>query len=153
MTTSLHLFSLFSSPSSTKHTPPLSEPLICQEARALGLALVQNSRPKRSQSVRQAFTEKHSVNTRQQRLLVVTGQHWRCHQRHVIPALRRSDANPYLPQQLFHRRADGTADVSQPTGNLSAQYTPSFKEHIQSRTRLRPAVNIYAAQSNPWRQD
>lgn len=129
LTTSLHLFSVFS-------TPPPDEPLICQEARALGLAPIQNSRPKVS-------AKQRSEDTRQQRLLVVRVQYWQCHQRHVIPALRCSDANPYLPRQLFHSRVEGTADMSQPAGNLSAQSTPSIKENIQSRAGLCPAVNIY----------
>lgn len=115
MTTSLHLFSLFSNPSltttTTKHTPPP---------------------PKTS-----------DLPTTQQRLLVVRGQLWQCHQRHVLPALRCSDANPYLPRQLFHSRAEGMADKSQPAANLSAQSAPSIKENIQSRTVLCPAVNIY----------
>ncbi len=131
------LFSLLRCPPSFHQThPSTSRTSDLPGSPALGLAPVQNSRPK-------ASAKQRSEDTRQQRLLVVRGQYWQCHQRHVIPALRCSDANPYLPRQLFHSRVEGTADMSQPAGNLSAQSTPSIKESIQSRTRLCPAVNIY----------
>lgn len=92
----------------------------------------------------QALTKWCSEDTRQQRLLEVTGQHSQCQWKHVIPALQCSDANPYLPRQLFYSPVEGTPDTSQPAAAPpSAQSTPSIKEHIQSRASLQPAVNIY----------
>lgn len=78
---------------------PPPEPLICRGARALGLARLQNSRPR-------AFGRGRAEDTRQQGLLAVAGA--------VIPAPRRYDANPLLFSQPSGKGRGG--DTSQAAG-------------------------------------
>lgn len=102
MTTSLHLFSL---PNPSTLHPSRTSDLPGSRGIRIGSGRKQ---------VSSACSEPPLQDTRQQRLLAVMGQRWQCHRRRVIPAPRRSAANPYLPRQLFHSRVEGTADTCQP---------------------------------------
>lgn len=87
----------------------------------------------------QALTKWCSEDTRQQRLLEVTGQHSQCQWKHVIPALQCSDANPYLPRQLFYSPVEGTPDTSQP---VTAPHPLNPHLQLKSTSEVVPACNL-----------